>query len=308
MPKLFPFLLLVALAGCSTRYNPDLPRAAATPPPLPAVFDCLREHGLALVSAHRGQAFPDRAENALSSFEETRRLGPILLEIDIARTADGELVLMHDRTLDRTTTGKGDVSAADFAAIRRLKLKDGRGRVLEEGVPTLDEALVWARRNNAILQLDLKKGVDVRRVVEAVRANNMQGQVVVIAYNLAQARATVQAAPDMMLAANGATEAENRALIASATPRTLFFAGTAVPAEERLRSLGAARVEAIVGTLGKPGERLDDQWLADGMGSEYGELAARGVALFSSDRPVQAWAALIDSGRAGDRCLKEVRR
>ena len=95
MSRILPILLLVALAGCSTRYDPQLPRAAATPPPLPQLFDCLRENGLALVSAHRGQAFPDRAENALSSFEETRKMGPILLEIDVARTADGEMVLMH---------------------------------------------------------------------------------------------------------------------------------------------------------------------------------------------------------------------
>ena len=308
MPKLLPILFLVALAGCTTRYDPELPRAAAAPPPLPEVFDCLREHGLALVSANRGQAFPDRAENALSSFRETRKLAPILLEIDIARTADGELVLMHDRTLDRTTTGKGEVSAMDFAELRKLQLKDETGRVLDEGVPTLDEALVWAKRNNAILQLDLKEGVDVRRVVEAVRANNMQGQVVLIAYNLAEVRAAMQAAPEMMVSASGANEAENRALLAMAGPRMLFFAGTAVPSDARLAQLRAKGVEPIVGTLGKPGERLDDQWLLDGKGVEYGAEAARGVAVFASDRPVQAWAALLDSQRAGDFCLKEKRQ
>jgi glycerophosphoryl diester phosphodiesterase len=83
----------------------------------------------------------------------------------------------------------------------------------------------------------------------------------------------------------------------------LVFTGVGEPAPEFLARLDAARVEAITGTLGNPGERLDDRYMADGKGSEYADLAARGVALIASDRPVDAWRALKAAKRDGTPCL-----
>src|SRR5512140_2434361 len=70
-------------------------------------MDCPREHDLAVVAAHRGQPDQSAAENALSSFKASLAAGVPFLEIDVATTKDGALVLMHDDTLGRTTTGSG---------------------------------------------------------------------------------------------------------------------------------------------------------------------------------------------------------
>ena len=296
-----PFLLA---GGCTVG---TMHRTAAPAPvvvDLAAVFDCLRTNRLALVSAHRGQADPRRAENAISSFAETLRKGPILIEMDIARTADGALVLMHDDTIDRTTTGTGRVAHKNFRELRHVYLKDPQGRQLDERIPSLDEALTWARRNGAMLQLDLKRGVPLAEVVAAVRRARVEQQVILIAYNRADAEAAMQLAPDMMVSASGRTPAETAAILKKANPRLLLFTGLTEPDLRFIARLDALGLEAITATLGRPGERLDDRYMADGDGREYAALAARGVALIASDRPVDAWRALKDKDRDGTPCLK----
>ena len=271
--------------------------------PLPEVFDCLRERRLALVSAHRGQKDPRAPENSLASFTNTVERGPIFLEVDIARSADGVLMLMHDQTLDRTTTGTGPLAGQTYRQLRQFWLRDGAGEPTDERIPTLEEALVWAKRRGAVLQLDIKPGVPVAEVVKHVRANRMEPQVILIAYSLADTRAAMKAAPDMMVSASGRTPAETSALLREAQPRMLIFTGTREPDAATIARLDAVRVEAITGTLGRPGQRLDDSYLADGDGREYADLAARGVTLIASDQPVEAWKALKKADRDGTICL-----
>lgn len=305
MARLLLLLATALLASGCTVGALDTTRRAAPEMvrPLPDVFDCLRERRLALVSAHRGQKDPAAAENSLESFRNTVERGPIFIEVDIARSADGVLMLMHDQTLDRTTTGTGPLAAKTYRELRQLWLKDGKGKVLEERVPTLEEALVWAKRRGAVLQLDIKPGVPLADVVKHVRAARMEGQVILIAYSLADARAALRAAPEMMVSASGRTPAETAALLREATPRMLGFTGTQEPDPALIARMDAARVEAITGTLGRPGQRLDDRYLADGDGAEYAELAARGVTLIASDQPVEAWRALKKADRDGTICL-----
>ncbi len=93
------------------------------------------------ICAHRG-ASDSHPENTLAAFREAIRLGAHMIEFDVALTKDGELVLMHDKTLDRTTNGTGPVSAHTLAQLR--KLDAGRWkhpRFQGERIPTLDEAL-----------------------------------------------------------------------------------------------------------------------------------------------------------------------
>ncbi len=295
---------LLCLSACTVGTMHRTSAPAPQPFDLAGVFDCLRENRLALVSAHRGQANPERAENALSSFAETLRKGPILIEMDIARTADGALVLLHDSTLDRTTTGSGPVAQKSFAQLRRLHLKNPQGAQLEERIPSLDEALTWARRNGAMLQLDLKRGVPLADVVAAVRRAGVEHQVIIIAYNRADTEAAMRIAPDMMVSGSGRNAAETTAIIGKANPRLIVFTGLTQPDPRLIARLDAAGLEAVVATLGKPGERLDDRYMADGKGDEYADLAARGAALIASDRPVDAWRALKDADRDGTICLK----
>ena len=59
-----------------------------------------------LIAAHRGD-WRNACENSLEAIENAIRMGVDIVEVDLQRTKDGELILMHDRKLDRTTTGYG---------------------------------------------------------------------------------------------------------------------------------------------------------------------------------------------------------
>lgn len=97
-----------------------------------------------IVVAHRGdwRNFP---ENSLEAIDNAIKMGVDIVELDVKRTKGGELILMHDRTLDRTTTGKGLVSENTLSDIRKLNLRNGCNIRTIHKVPTLEEALLHAK-------------------------------------------------------------------------------------------------------------------------------------------------------------------
>ena len=84
--------------------------------------------------AHRGFSGM-HPENTLRAFRAAEELGVDLVECDVHRSLDGQLVVIHDATLDRTTDGKGPVRERTLAEIRALDAGEG------ERVPTLEEVL-----------------------------------------------------------------------------------------------------------------------------------------------------------------------
>ena len=93
------------------------------------------------ICAHRG-ASDTHPENTLAAFREAIRLGAAMIEFDVALSADGKLVLIHDSTLDRTTNGTGPVSARTLEQLKTLDAGSWKAkRFAGAKVPTLDEAL-----------------------------------------------------------------------------------------------------------------------------------------------------------------------
>lgn len=93
------------------------------------------------ISAHRG-ARETHPENTLVAFEEAIRLGVAQIEFDVRATADGQLILMHDATVDRTTDGSGFVHELTLAQIKALDAGSWKDEQFAgERVPTLVEAL-----------------------------------------------------------------------------------------------------------------------------------------------------------------------
>jgi len=105
-----------------------------------------------LVVAHRGD-WRHAPENSLAAIENCIRMGVDMVEIDVRRTKDGELVLMHDVTIDRTTTGKGPVSDWTLDSLRQLQLLDGLGIPTQHRIPTLEEALTVCK-DRILVNLD----------------------------------------------------------------------------------------------------------------------------------------------------------
>lgn len=111
-----------------------------------------RDESSVIVAAHRGdwRNFP---ENSLEAIDNAIKMGVDIVEIDVQRTKDGQLILMHDTKLDRTTTGKGKIAEVTLDSIRKLHLKNGCNIRTICKVPTLEEALLHAK-GKIMLNLD----------------------------------------------------------------------------------------------------------------------------------------------------------
>ena len=124
-------------------------------------------------------------ENTLASFRKGVELGASMLELDVHLSADGELVVIHDETVDRTTDGTGAVGAMTAAEIRRLDAGSWYGPAFAgERVPLLGEVLDWARgRANLVIELKLGPvwydGIE-ERLVAVLREHGATADVLVI--------------------------------------------------------------------------------------------------------------------------------
>ena len=93
-----------------------------------------------LVACHRGD-WRNWPENSLAAIESVIGMGADIMELDLKLTKDSVLVVCHDRTIDRTTSGKGRVCDITYDSIRRCVLKTGHGVKTTHRMPTLREAL-----------------------------------------------------------------------------------------------------------------------------------------------------------------------
>ena len=138
-----------------------------------------------LVIAHRGDS-AHRPENTLASFASALEVGAELVELDIQLTKDGHVVVIHDPTLDRTTTGRGAVLAHTLAEIRALSAgypERFGSDFAAERVPTLAEVLHLLRgRARALLEIkheavtgDDDDGIEARAIAEVRKAGASEG-------------------------------------------------------------------------------------------------------------------------------------
>lgn len=108
-----------------------------------------------VVSGHRGGISPGYPENCIESFERTLTLTESFFEIDPRLTKDSVIVLMHDATIDRTTTGSGRVSDYTYAELLQFDLVDRDGNPTPYKIPTLAQCIEWSR-GKSILNFDIK--------------------------------------------------------------------------------------------------------------------------------------------------------
>ena len=141
-----------------------------------------RDH--VMVVAHRAGGLQDGKrrfpENSMASLRNAIALGAEMVEIDVRRSGDGELIVMHDTWLDRTTDCKGEVIARSMDDLRNCHLVvEGTGAVTAEPVPTLREYLTVAK-DKILVNLDNKLDTsDLVDMVALARAMGMEEQVVV---------------------------------------------------------------------------------------------------------------------------------
>ncbi|CAM3794769.1 glycerophosphodiester phosphodiesterase family protein [Sphingobacterium prati] len=136
------------------------------------------------IAAHRG-AHQEQPENSIAAIEEAIRQGVSVVEVDVRATKDGVLVLMHDKALNRTTTGEGEVSKHTFTEIQQLRLRNkANGEASEHVVPTLTEALRVAK-GKIIVDLDFKEDRKefIKKTYDLVEKEGMEDEVLFFLYD-----------------------------------------------------------------------------------------------------------------------------
>lgn len=238
-----------------------------------------------LISAHRGGRFlPGYPENCLETFSFVTQQMPAIIELDIRLTADSVLVLLHDETLDRTTTGKGKLSSQSWEEISLLQLVDDFGETTPYRIPLLSEALKWCK-GRAPLTLDVKRGVPFDRVVAAIEAADAAGFSAIITYNLTDALTVHRLAPELMISASIRNEDELQAYLDSGIPtdKLIAFTGLQQRSSNFYDALRRHGIPSIIGTIGN----LDNKAMARGL-QVYRELFLAGADIFATDRPFEA--------------------
>lgn len=252
-----------------------------------------------LLTTHRGGARDGFPENAIETFDHTLRHVWSALEVDPRYTKDRQIVLFHDPTLERTSTGTGRVLDYTYDELRALRLKDPAGSVTPFAIPTLDQALVWAK-GKTVLFLDFKD-VDVIDRARAIQRHDARAWAVVMAYTFEDARRLYDFDPAIMMQVFLPDSSAVARFEATGIPWTnvVGFVTHTVPKEpdifERLAGRG---VRGILGTS----RTIDRAYLAGEISSaqmsgRYGEaLRQTGARVVESDLGIEAGAAL-EQGR-----------
>lgn len=140
------------------------------------------------IIAHRGYSakFP---ENTMTAFHEAEIAKADGIELDVQLTKDGELVVIHDEKVDRTTDGKGYVKdflyeeLKDFdAGVLRPELKK------RNSIPTLEEVFDWLKSNHLSCNIELKNGIFryegmEEKVIQLIRRYDLSDRIVISSFN-----------------------------------------------------------------------------------------------------------------------------
>ncbi|MBC3785835.1 glycerophosphodiester phosphodiesterase family protein [Spirosoma utsteinense] len=238
----------------------------------------------ARISAHRGggdlKGYP---ENCIESFDYLAKKIPVIIECDIDLTKDSVMVMMHDATLDRTTTGTGKLIDKTYAELAQYRLEDNMGTVTPYKIPTLEDVLRWGKRK-VTFTLDVKRNVSFANVVNMIHKTGASDYVAVITYNAQDAARVHALDPNLMISVTIRNRAEYDRLHELGVPdnRMVAFVGVKEPDADLYTFLHEKRIACILGTLGN----LDKQAAAKG-DQLYKKFAQNGADIMSTDRPLE---------------------
>jgi len=139
------------------------------------------------IIAHRG-ASSIAPENTLAAFQKAIDLGADYFELDIRKSKDDSLMIIHDNTLDRTTDGTGSVRDYNYSELKQFdagyasKFED---LFANERIPSLYESLILAK-NKINVCIELKEKNIENKVLELVERVNMKDQVIILAFDYDQ--------------------------------------------------------------------------------------------------------------------------
>lgn len=154
------------------------------------------------IFAHRGSK-GTHPENTMAAFKEAARIGAEGIEFDVHLSSDGEMIVIHDETLDRTTSLLGYVK--DCSA-QKLKTADAGSKFskefLGERIPFLMEVFDWARGNSLLMNIEIKtdklayEGIE-QKIIDLIRKYRMEDRVILSSFNHQSIEKVKMLAPEL---------------------------------------------------------------------------------------------------------------
>lgn len=139
-----------------------------------------------LAIAHRG-ASGYAPENTLAAFRRAVAQGATFIETDLHLTRDAHFIAVHDETVDRTTNGQGAVHQMTLAELRRLDAGSWfASEFMSERIPTLEEILEFAKKNDVVFYLELKPNGfwgGEHALISALRSSSEIARSVIISFD-----------------------------------------------------------------------------------------------------------------------------
>lgn len=278
------------LASCSVGRVQVKPVARAPLTTITGVARCLQRNQQALIIAHRGRRTPQDVPESIDSFTKTDRIGPVIMHAGVVRSADNELMILSDHMLDEATTGQGSAATKNYTELRGHFLKDGRGRISEQRIPLLEEAVLWAKRNGGYLMLEPAADVPPDALVAEIRRHAMTEQIIVLAGNEQMAAALRRAAASLLVA---------QRVQQSGSLSSLQLVGWGAPMVSTtsadaglLQQAARAGLFPIVDLVSGPRHQ----------GDEVAHVE-QGARFLLSDWPAEDWRRLKAAGKGGSHCV-----
>lgn len=256
-----------------------------------------------LVCAHRGD-WRQAPENSLQAIQNCVDMGVDIVEIDIQQTKDGQLILLHDETLDRTTTGRGAIKDWTLDSLRTLYLRNGIGTATRHRIPTLREALELAK-GQILLYLDKSINKIPELMALLKEMDLVDHAVFMLPFTYEQARTAfgldlevINFIPRIELDVSD-PKAFTHAYFQHFTPPAfqLRLPEEKGPMTEMIQSLRDRGVHVCVSTLwGFNSAGHDDDLAVHEPDVHWGWHVRKGVSIFNTDRPATMLAYLRDQG------------
>ncbi|RST73771.1 glycerophosphodiester phosphodiesterase [Siminovitchia acidinfaciens] len=144
---------------------------------------------MTFILAHRGSA-GTHPENTMEAFIAAEKAGADGIELDVQLTADGEIAVIHDLTVDRTTNGSGYVNEMTFSELSKLKANYHSLHFFKKScrIPSLREVFLWLEGNNLLCNIELKNAVNPYKgmeemVIALVNEFSLEKRVLISSFN-----------------------------------------------------------------------------------------------------------------------------
>jgi glycerophosphoryl diester phosphodiesterase len=139
------------------------------------------------IFAHRGYSalYP---ENTMLAFKKAEKAGAHGIELDVQLSKDGEVVVIHDEKVNRTTNGRGYVKDLSYQELKKFYAGSKKSILKKTSIPSLREVLEWMKKNKLICNIELKNGVFPyegmeEKVIQLIREFGLSDRIILSSFN-----------------------------------------------------------------------------------------------------------------------------